>query len=692
MRSYATENIRDIVLVSQSRSGKTTLGEAMLFNAKATTRLGKVLEGNSVLDFEPEEQKRQSSIFSAIFSYKWQTCGINMVDTPGDTNFSSESILGLKSAENAIFVISAIGGVKPHTENLWQMAGEEGLTRSAFINKMDRENANFEKILGDIQEQFGIRPLPLTIPIGAEAEFRGVIDVMNKRAFIFKNDGSGLFEEASIPAELSDDAETAFMQMVEDLAEVDDDLMEKYLDGGDLTPAEMDAALKRGLREGKFLPVFAGSALCNMGIQPLMDYINNTLVNPGEKTTLNLTDKDGHTKELPVADDAAFCGYVFKTMSDPYTGTLSIIRCLSGSLKPDSSLYNQGEKERIGSILTIEGKNQKPLDLIGPGDIFAVAKLKNTKTGDTLLAEDINFGLPAPHFPDPIMDMAVSPKTKADVDKILPAIKKLMDEDPVLRGHRDEETGEFILSGLGQLHIEIAVDRLKRRYGVEVDIKTPKVPYKETITAKADVQGKHKKQSGGHGQYGDCKVVVEPLNGGQHFEFVDKIVGGSIPRTYIPAVEKGIVESMNSGPLTGSPMTGIKVTLYDGSYHDVDSSEMAFKIAGSLAFKKAMEACKPILLEPIMNLTVTVPEDSMGDVMGDLNSRRGKIEGMNARGKYQELKAQVPLAEILTYASELTSITSGRGTFNMSFSHMEPVPYNIQDKIVAEAQAARDVK
>ncbi len=425
-----------------------------------------------------------------------------------------------------------------------------------------------------------------------------------------------------------------------------------------------------------------------------MDFIVESMAAPDTLALPQLKDKDGNTKEIKADENEPFCGYVFKTMSDPYTGTLSIIRCLSGKLSPDSNIYNASRdaKERVGSLMILEGKNQSQIDEVGPGDIFAVAKLKETKTGDTLLSDTANFTLPEPHFPDPIMNMAVSPKTKADVDKILPAIQKLLDEDPVLKVHRDEQTGEFILSGLGQLHIELAVDRLKRRFGVEVDLNTPKVPYKETITGMAKVQGKHKKQSGGHGQYGDCWIEMEPLERGKGFEFVDKIVGGVIPRTYIPAVEKGILESMQQGPLSGSPVVDIKVTLFDGSYHDVDSSEMAFKIAGSMAFKRAMEQCKPIILEPIVDMTVTVPEDAMGDVMGDINSRRGKIEGMNAKGKYQELKAQVPLAEILTYASELTSMTSGRGTFSMSFSHMDPVPYNIQEKIISERQSEKDAK
>jgi elongation factor G len=431
-----------------------------------------------------------------------------------------------------------------------------------------------------------------------------------------------------------------------------------------------------------------------MGVQPLMDFISSSFLSPDKKAIPTLKNSKGESKELKPAEDEVFCGYVFKTMSDPYTGTLSIIRCLSGILKSDSIIYNakREAKERVGSIMMLEGKAQKPLETVGPGDIFAVAKLKETKTSDTLLGETLNFMLPSPTFPEPIMNMAVTPKTKADVDKIMPAFHKLMDEDPVLKVFRDDQTGEFILSGLGQLHIEIAVDRLKRRYGVEVELKIPKVPYKETIIASAEVQGKHKKQTGGHGQYGDCWIKVEPLDRGNGFEFVNGIVGGVIPRQYIPAVEKGVVEAKQSGPLAGYPVVDVKVTVFDGSYHEVDSSEMAFKIAGSLAFKKAMEQCRPILLEPIMNIVVTVPEECMGDIMGDLNSRRAKIEGMTARGKYQELKAQVPLAEVLTYASNLTSITSGRGTFSLSFSHLEPVPYNLQDKIVEEARAAKDGK
>jgi len=694
MRKFRTENLRDVIIMSQSGAGKTSLGEAFLFNAKATTRLGKVLDGNTVLDFEPEEVKRQSSIFSALHNFKWKNTGVIMLDTPGDTNFTSEVILGLKSCDNALFVIDAIDSIKPYSENLWRMASAERLTRTCFVSKMDRERANFEQVLTDIAEVFEIKPLPMTLPIGAEDTFAGVVDVLKKKAFLFEKDGSGSFKEAPVPANMLDQLEEIYGKVIEDLAEVDDALMEKYLEGGELSQTELDNALAAGLAKGLFLPVFCGSALLNMGIHPLMDFISSSFITPEKRAIPLLKNSKGETKEYKPFEDQPFCGYVFKTMSDPYTGTLSIIRCLSGSLSPDSNVYNAKReiKERVGTILMLEGKAQKPLETVGPGDIFAVAKLKETKTGDTLLSESLAFTLPSPTFPEPIMNMAVTPKTKADVEKIMPAFHKIMDEDPVLKVFRDEQTGEFILSGLGQLHIEIAVDRLKRRYGVEVDLKTPKVPYKETITASAEVQGKHKKQTGGHGQFGDCWLRVEPQERGKGFEFINGIVGGVIPRQYIPAVEKGVIEAMQAGPLAGNPVVDVKVTVYFGSYHEVDSSEMAFKIAGSLAFKKAMEQCKPILLEPIMNITVTVPEECMGDVMGDLNSRRAKIEGMNSRGKYQELKAQIPLAEVLTYAASLTSITSGRGTFTMGFSRLDPVPFNLQEKIVEEAKAAKDGK
>lgn len=694
MRKYRTESLRDVIILSQSGAGKTSLGEAMLFNAKATTRMGKVLDGNSVLDFEPEEQKRQSSIFSALHNFKWKNTGVIILDTPGDNNFTSEAILGLKSADNALFVIDAIDSIKPYSENLWRLATDEGLTRTLFVNKMDRERANFDQVMSDIQEVLEIKPLPLTIPIGAEDGFKGVVDVLKKKALLYEKDGSGSFKEGPVPEDMQDTLEEVYNKVIEDLAEVDDALMEKYLEGTELTQTELDAALAAGLVQGLFLPVFAGSAILNMGVQPLMDFMASSFVSPDKKQIPALTNAKGEKKEIQPTEDGMFVGYVFKTMSDPYTGTLSIIRCLSGTLTPDSTIYNSKRevKERIGSLIMLEGKTQKTVEDVGPGDIFAIAKLKETKTNDTLLGETLNFTLPSPTFPETIMNMAVTPKTKADVEKIMPAFQKLMDEDPILKVHRDEQTGEFILSGLGQLHIEITVDRLKRRFGVEVDLKTPKVPYKETITAMAEVQGKHKKQTGGHGQFGDCWLRIEPLERGKGFEFVNGIVGGVIPRQYIPAVEKGVIESMQNGPLSGNPVVDIKVTVYFGSYHEVDSSEMAFKIAGSLAFKKAMEQCRPILLEPIMNITVTVPEECMGDVMGDLNSRRAKIEGMNARGKYQELKAQVPLAEILTYAATLTSITSARGTFTMSFSHLDPVPFNLQEKIVEEAKAAKDAK
>lgn len=688
MRRYSTENLRDIILISQSGSGKTSLGEAMLFNAKATTRLGKVLEGTSVLDFEPEEQKRQGSVFSALHSYEWKNKGIILLDTPGDANFVSEVISGLKVCDNAIFVLDAIDSIKPHSELLWKMTTEEGLAKICFVNKMDRERADFGQVLKDIKEILEIRPLPITLPIGKEDGFKGVIDVLKKKAYIYEKDGSGSFKETDVPSDMLDLLDTTYNEVIEDLAEVDDALMEKYLDGGELTQKDISSALSKGLTQGNFLPVFAGSAVLNMGVQPLIDFICQA-PSPKDRHIPALTDEKGETKELKPEEEEPFSSYVFKTMSDPYTGKLSLIKCFSGILNPDSQVHNSSRdsKERVGSILSLEGKAQKPLEQIGPGDIFAVAKLKDTKTGDSLLGEPLKFKFPTPEYPEAIMHMAVKPKTKGDEDKILPAFQRLMEEDPVLNVHRDEQTGEFILSGLGQVHIETAVDRLKRKFGVEVELKTPKVPYKETIRAATQVQGKYKKQTGGHGQYGDVWIAVEPLESGKGFEFANKIVGGVIPRQYIPAVNKGVVDAMREGPLGGYPVVDIKVTLYDGSYHDVDSSELAFKIAGSMAFKKAMENCKPVLLEPIMNITVMVPEESMGDVMGDLNSRRAKIEGMESRGKYQELKAKVPMAEVLVYASDLTSITSGRGAFNLSFSHYEEAPQNIQEKIIKEARA-----
>jgi len=694
MRRYSTENLRDIILISHAGAGKTSLGEAMLFNAKATSRLGKVLEGNSVLDFEPEEQKRQSSVFSAMHNYKWKNKGVLLLDTPGDANFSSEAILGLKSSDNAIFVIDAIDSIKPHTENLWNMAISDGLTRTCFVNKMDRERADFDQVLSDIAEIFEIKALPLTIPIGKEDSFQGVVDVLKKKAYIFEKNGSGSFKEADVPADMADQLEEVYAKVIEDLAEVDDALMEKYLEGGELSSAELASALTTGILKGHFLPVFAGSALLNMGVQPLMDFIVSSLPSPKDRGMPELKSADGKTRPIKPEENEPFVGYVFKTMSDPYTGKLSMIRCFSGTLNPDSTVYNASRsvKERVGSIITLEGKATKPLEQVGPGDIFAVAKLKETKTGDTLLGDTLDMTLPSPNFPEASMNMAISPKAKGDEDKIMPGLQKLMEEDPVLKVYRDEQTGEFIISGLGQLHIELTVDRLKRRYNVEVDLKPPKVPYKETITASAKVQGKYKKQTGGHGQYGDVQIEVSPKERGEGFEFENAIVGGVIPRQYIPAVEKGIIEAMKDGPLTGSPVVDLKVSLFYGSYHEVDSSEMAFKIAGSMAFKKAMEECRPILLEPIMNITIMVPEECMGDVMGDLNSRRGKIEGMTAKGKYQELKASIPQSEVLMYAPDLTSMTSGRGTFTLSFSHYEPVPYTIQEKLVAEAKAAREGK
>ena len=688
MAKYESKSLRNLAVIGHGGTGKTSLCESFLYVAGKTDRLGRVDEGTSLLDYEPEEQKRRISISAAIAFFDWEKHKVNIIDTPGDSNFAYDTKCCLQNVDSALVVIDAVGGVEFQTEKVWQYADEFRLPRAIYINRMDRERADYFKTLESIGDKLGKKATPLFIPLGAEDSFRGIIDLVNMKACIFPS-ADGKYKTEDIPADQKEAAAKLRESMVEDVAESDEVLMEKYLDKGELTLEELKVGIKRGVASGSLIPVACGSAVKCMGIAPLMDMIVNYFPSPVDRGPVT-GKKPGSTngEKRETVEGAPFSAMVFKTIADAYAGRLTLFRVYSGTISSDSSVYNASRKitERVGSIFFLEGKTQKPAESLVPGDIAAVAKLKETTTGDTICNEKapILYEKVTPALA--IMAFAVEPKTRGDEDKIFSSIHRLMEEDPTLMFHRDDQTREMILSGMGQVHIEVTVEKMRRKFGVDVNLKTPKVPYKETIKSKTNVQGRYKKQSGGRGQFGDCWLDIEPLPRSGGFEFLDKIVGGVIPHQYRPAVEKGIVEAMAEGVLAGFPVVDLRVSLVDGSYHTVDSSEMAFKIAGSMGFKKGILACQPTILEPIVTIEIEIPEEYMGDVIGDLNSRRGRVLGMDTRGSIQIIKGQAPLAEVLKYAADLTSMTSGRGTFTYHHARYDEVPSYIAEKIIAEAK------
>jgi len=688
MAKFESNALRNVAIVGHGATGKTTLCESFLHIAGKTDRPGRVDEGASSMDFEPEEQKRRISISAATNFFEWDKHKITILDTPGDSNFAYDTRNCLRIADGVIIVIDAVGGVEFQTEKVWEYANEYKLPRIIFINRMDRERADFAKSVESVMNRMGKKATPIFLPIGAEDSFKGVIDLIQKKALIF-DDLKGAYKLTDIPPDMVDMVEKFRENMVEDIAESDEALMDKYLDTGELSDEELKAGLRKSVISGSLIPVACGSALKNIGITSLIDLIIRALPSPLDRGPVSGKKPGADDTETRNPEESApFSAIVFKTIADPYAGRLTLFRVFSGTVNADSTFYNSKRKitERFGNIFFLEGKNQKPVESLVPGDIAAVAKLKETATGDTVCNEKspIIFEKVVP--PPPIMSFAVTPKSRGDEEKIVSSINRIIEEDPTLTFHRDEQTKEMILSGMGQVHIEVSVEKMKRKFGVEVTLKTPKVPYKETIKGKTNIQGKYKKQSGGRGQFGDCWLDIEPLPRGGGFEFVDKIVGGVIPQQYRPAVEKGIVEAMGEGVVAGYPVVDVKVSLVDGSYHTVDSSEMAFKIAGSLGFKKGVLSCQPILLEPIVNIDIEIPDEYMGDVIGDLNGRRGKVLGMESKGINRIIKGQVPLAEILRYAPDLRSMTSGRGTFTYQHSHYEEVPSFIAEKVIAESK------
>jgi elongation factor G len=692
MATAELDKLRNIVILGQGGSGKTSLAEAMLFAAGVTQRLGKVQDGTSVFDHEPEEIKHRVSIATAFHSLTWKKHSFYIADTPGYAAFLADSINCLRGFGGAVFVLNPSVGFRVESERLWAKANEYRTARLIFVNKMDHEQASVEARIDSMLQGLEAQGLYLQIPIGVEAEFKGVVDLVSLKAYYFEGD-TGKFAESEIPADLKSSADEMRQKLLEAVSEIDDELLEKYLDGKELSAEELKEAIRKGTREGKLYPVLYGSSTRQIGIAQFLDAVMDYLPAPmdeGEMEGKNpVTGEPEKRRQDPGAPVSA---YVFKTIVDPFAGKLSVMRVISGKLGSDGVVYdpNKQVKEKIGHLFRLEGKKQEAVREALAGEIVAAAKLKDVTTGDTLCDEKVPIQYPAAEHFSPVISFALEPKSKTDEEKLPQGLQKMKEEDPTIDLHRDEETRDFILSGMGQQHVEIIVEKLKRKYGAEVVLKAPKVPYKETVRGSASAQGKLKKQSGGRGQYGDTWLKIEPLPHGKGFEFVDEIVGGAIPRNYIPAVEKGIREAMAGGVIAGYPMVDVRVTLYDGSYHDVDSSDMAFKIAGSMGFKNAVEKAKPVLLEPIMNMDVTVPDECMGDVIGDLNSRRGKVVGMDTKGHSQVIKSKVPMSEVLKYAPDLRSITSGRGEFHLEFSHYEELPSHLSEKVIKEAKARQE--
>jgi elongation factor G len=687
----AADRIRNVALVGHRGSGKTSLHEALLFQAGAVNRLGTVVDGTTVSDSDADEKSRQMSISVALSSFEWQERKVNLIDTPGDSSFVADALGALRVCESAVFVINAVMGVEVHTQRLWQRAAELDLARLLFVNMLDRERADFFRTLESLKGAFGPHVVATEIPIGSEHEVAGLIDLVDMKAYAYSGTARENCEEVPIPDELAERAQEYREKLMDEVSESSDALMERYLEGEEISHEEIVTALKDGTNHGALFPVTCGIATRNLGTNRLLDAIVEDLPSPVKHGGLQVGELT-----LEPADDKELFAYVFKTRADPFAGRINLFRVYQGALKQDTQVLNTRAhvKERIGQLLTFDGNQTGHVTEFGPGDIGAVAKLKETRAGDWLASRDEPIEMPSIKLPAPVMAFAIEPKTKGDEDKVFTALRRLQEEDPTIDLHRDAQTGEQIVAGLSQVHVEVIVERLKERFGAEVTLKPPRVPYQETIRKQAKAHGRHKKQSGGRGQFGDCHIEIEPLNDPTHptgFEFVNAIKGGVIPTSFIPAVEKGIVEAMGEGVVGGYPVKDVRVRLYDGSYHTVDSSEMAFKIAGSLAMKQAMEQAGPVLLEPIMLVSVSAPEDAVGDVIGDLNSRRGRPLGMEpSGGGMTEVKAEVPMAEMLSYAPDLRSITGGRGEFGMEFLRYEEVPGHLAGKVVEDAKAERE--
>jgi len=680
MAQTEDRGIRNVVLLSHGGAGKTSLAEAALFAAGAINRMGRVDEGNTTSDYDPDEIKRKISLSLALLPCQWRGTKINLLDTPGYLDFVGEVKAAIRVAEGAVVVVSAASAVEVGTEQVWSYSQEAALARLVFVNKMDRENANFLQAVSRLQSVFGTSCLPLQLPIGSHDDFTGIVDLLSLKAFT-----GDKAEEGEIPPTMAEEVATWREKLVEVIAEMDDNLIEKYLGGEELSQEELSKGLRQAVAEGKVVPVLAGSALKSIGISQLLDAVSNLLPAPAESEVTAGDDVIDQSQEAPLA------ALVFKTTADPYVGKLTYFRVYGGTINSNSHVWNVSREgdERLGQLFMVRGKTQEPVERVAAGDIGAVAKLALASTGDTLGSQDKPLKLAPIKFPSPIFSQAVHPKTKADLDKLGTALHRLAEEDPTLQVRREADTNETVIAGMGITQLEAAAEKMQHKFGVGVALSLPRVPYKETITAPAEAEYKHRKQSGGHGQFGHVFLKLEPLPGGSASEFISKIVGGSIPKNYIPAVEKGVREGTQEGILAGYPVVNIKTTLYDGSFHPVDSSDICFKIAGAGAFKRGMEAGQPILLEPIMNIRITVPNDFTGDVIGDMNTKRAHVQGMNPEDGMNIIEAKVPLAEILRYAIDLKSLTHGRGQFTMEFNHYEQVPAHLAQKLIEEKQTEK---
>jgi elongation factor G len=688
MKSYKVEQIRNVAFVGHAGVGKTSVVEGLLYLAGVSDRLGKVGDNSSVMDYDPDEVRRGHSINASFAVTEWQKHKFNILDTPGNGNFIADTPGCIRVSDGVVVVIAADSGIQFYTEKVWQLADESSLKRIVFINKMDSEQASIQSILESLKKKFNIQPFLMHVPVGSADKFSGIVDLIENKFYAYEKDGKGSGTASDIPGEVKDEVEIRRAELVEAVAEADDELIESYLDKGELTEEEFDTGLKKGMESGQLVPVILGSALHNIGTDRLAKAIIDFLPSPDQSPVQLAKALSGDEAIEVKPGNGMFASLVFKTIADPYAGKLTLFRVYSGSVKSDTSVFNANHEtdERVGQLFALQGKKQIPLPEIIAGDMGTVAKLKVTATGDTLTTKSKGVQFDPIIFPNPVLARAMVPKTRADEEKISNSLHRLVEEDPTLKVERDAQTHELLVSGMGTEHLDVIIERLKRRFGVEVDVKPPKVPYRETIRGKTKVQGKHKKQSGGRGQFGDTWLEISPLPRGRGFEFENRVVGGAIPKTYIPAVEKGVHEAMAHGILANYPMVDVKVALYDGSYHDVDSSEMAFKIAGSIGFKKGVQDCKPILLEPIMTMEVVVPSEFVGDIIGDLNSKRGKILGVDANDDNQNVRAHVPMSSILSYAQELRALTSGRGIFVMEFDHYDVVPEHLTAKIIEESK------
>lgn len=688
MKVFDAATIRNVTIAGHSGAGKTQLAAAILSDAGMVNRFGRVDDGTTVTDFDEEEVARKHTLAASLAYAEWNRHKINLVDTPGFGNFLSDTLAAMRVSDAAVVVVDAVSGVEVQTEKVWQAAEEYELPRLVVVNRLDRERASLARTLDSLHTAFGRAVVPVQMPIGEEKSFRGVVDLVGMKAYVFETDGGGKFKEEAVPPAMEGDAKAAREALIEMVAEADDKLMEKFFEAGTLTQDELVSGLRTAVLGRKVFPLLCTSSILNVGIPMLLDAILAYVPAPGERPAKGT--KGGQDVEVAATEGGPYAAFVWKTVADPFAGRISMFRVMSGSLKADTTVYNitKETQERLGHLVLLQGKTQTDVPEIKAGDMGAVAKLKETVTNDTLTDKGGVAFMPM-KFPEPVLSYAIEPKSRGDEDKISSSLQRLQEEDPTIRSSRDSQTKELLLSGQGQLHIEVTVAKLKRRFGVEVNLKPPKIPYRETITASTDAHGRHKKQTGGHGQFGDCSIRMEPLPRGSDFQFADEIFGGAIPQTFRPAVEKGIQETRMRGYLAGYPVVDFKVTLVDGKYHDVDSNELSFKMAGRLAFKDAMTRCKPTILEPIMNVEVYAPSDFAGDLMGDLNGRRGRIAGMDTRGGMTVIKAQVPMSEMLTYEQQLTSATGGRGSYHMEYSHYEEVPTHIQSKIIAAYKAER---